>query len=88
MRNTMKDDLLGAGFHILQGAGGDLRLMVRQAVERLMGEGFVTRAEYDRLAARVAALEGKTSKSPKTQAKKASAAPRRASKAKARKPRK
>ncbi len=70
MRNTsqkfsgIKEDILGAGFHILGGAGGDLKMLVQQAVTRLMGEAFVSREAYERLAARVAALEGKTLKKP------------------------
>lgn len=70
MRNTsqkftgIREDILGAGFHLLQGAGGDLKLLVQQAVQRMVGEGFVTREAYERLEARVARLEGKTAKKP------------------------
>lgn len=67
MRNTsskFKEDILGAGFHLLQGAGGDLKLLVQQVVQRLVGEDFVSREEYDRLQARVARLEAKTPEKP------------------------
>ena len=60
----IKEDLLGAGFHLLSGAGGDLKQLVQQAANRLMGDTYVCREEYDALAARVAALETQNAKKP------------------------
>lgn len=56
------EDILGAGFHILSGAGGDLKLLVQQAVTRVVGDAYVSRSEYESLAARLAKLESKTGK--------------------------
>jgi len=58
------EDVLGAGFHILSGAGGDLKLLVQQAVARLMGDAYVSRQEHEALAARLEALETRLGKKP------------------------
>jgi len=64
------EDILGAGFHILSGAGGDVKLLVQQAVQRIVGDAYVSRAEYDGVLVRLAALEGKkASKVSKTSTK-------------------
>jgi hypothetical protein len=55
----IKEDILGAGFHILGGAGGDLKLLVSQLAGRVLADQYVTRAEYEALLARLAILEGK-----------------------------
>ena len=60
----IKEDILGAGMHFLSGAGGDLKLMVQQAVKNVIGDAYVSKKDYDALARRVAALEGKTVKKP------------------------
>ncbi|HCM83850.1 MAG TPA: hypothetical protein PKW15_03170 [Alphaproteobacteria bacterium] len=76
--NSIKEDILGAGFHILSGAGGDVKLLVQQAVQRLVGEGFVSRAEYDQLSQRVRQLEAaKPSKTQAVRAGRATAKPGR-----------
>jgi hypothetical protein len=71
----IKEDILGAGMHLLSGAGGDLKMLVQQAVERIIGDAYVSRKEYESLAARVAKLEQKpskpASKKPKNTAKQA-----------------
>jgi len=66
------EDILGAGFHILSGAGGDVKQLIGQAVARMIGDAYVSRAEYEELLARVAVLEGKGKKAtkPVAQAKK------------------
>jgi hypothetical protein len=67
----IKEDILGAGMHLLSGAGGDIKQLIQQAVKSVIGEAYVSRQEYESLARRVAALEGKTGKKPaKTAAKK------------------
>ena len=57
------EDILGAGFHILSGASGDVKLLVQQAVARVVGDAYVSRAEYDDMLLRLAALE-KAAKKP------------------------
>jgi hypothetical protein len=66
----LKEDILGAGMHLLSGAGGDLKLMVQQAVKSVIGDAYVSRKDYDALLKRVAALEAHSGKKPaKTAAK-------------------
>jgi len=81
----MKDDILGAGFHLLSGAGGDLKLLIQQAVQRLVGDNYVSREEYHRLAARVDRLEGKN---PAKTAKSSTPVKKKPASKKATKPRK
>ncbi len=64
------EDILGAGMHILSGAGGDLKMLVQQTVQRIVGDAYVSKAEYEKLLARVAALEGKNKKPSKSAPKK------------------
>ena len=54
-----REDILGAGLHILSGAGGDLRLALQQMMGRMMADQYVTREEYEGLLTRLEALEGK-----------------------------
>lgn len=53
----MKQDVLGAGMHLLSGASKDLQLLVQQAVNRVMANAYVRREEYESLLARVQKLE-------------------------------
>ncbi len=62
--SDIKADVLGAGFHLLSGAGGDLKQLVQQAANRLMGDAYVCREENDALATRVKALEMQIAKKP------------------------
>lgn len=69
--SAIKEDIVGAGLHFLSGAGADLKQMIQQAVKTAVGTAYVSRKEYDALAKRVAALEGKKpAKTTKTAAKK------------------
>lgn len=60
----IKEDILGAGLHLLSGAGGDLKLLVGQAVKTIVGDAYVSRAEYESLGRRLAELEKQLGKKP------------------------
>jgi len=69
------EDILGAGLHILSGAGGDVKQLIGQAVARMIGDAYVSRVEYEDLLARVAALEDKGKKATKPSAAQAKKTP-------------
>lgn len=70
----LREDVLGAGLHLLSGAGSDVKVLLQQAVQRLLGEGFVRREEFDSLLARLEKLEAAVQKNRATAP--ASAAPK------------
>jgi len=81
------EDILGAGFHILSGAGGDMKMLIQQAVQRVMGDAYVSRAEYEALLARVNTLEsGKAKTGTKTSKSAASKASKNLNKSASKKP--
>lgn len=68
-------ELAGQVNHWLQESGEAIRLRVEDEVEKAVTKrGFVKRAEFQKLEARIAALEGKSSRSVKKSATKKSTA--------------
>ncbi len=84
---SVGEDILGAGMHILSGAGGDLKTLVQQAVQRIVGDTYVSRVEYDELMKRVSMLEsGKSVKAGKASESGTSKAAPKANKGASKKP--
>lgn len=53
----MREDIFSAGVHLLSGAGGDIKALVQQAVQRMVGDAYVDRQSYESLLVRVEKLE-------------------------------